>query len=72
MSAKSPQKQHFPPPDTHMYLHNNTLTENFLCETKGQSLRERAIKSRYQIKIFNIQSNTARNLENTEATRGFR
>ena len=50
---------------------NATLTENLAFVLKGQSLREHAIKSRYQVKMFNILKNTARNLDNTEAARGF-
>ena len=78
MSAKSPQKQHFLSP---WYAHvlswkhgvkNATLTENFAYVLKGQSLRECSIKSRYQVKKFDILNNAARNSDNAEAAIGFR
>ena len=52
-------------------VRNTTLTENFAYVLKGQSLRERSIKSRYQVKKFNILNNAARNLDNAEAAIGF-
>ena len=48
------------------------LTENFAYVLKGQSLRERSIKSHYQVKKFNILNNAARNIDNEEAAIGFR
>ena len=37
-----------------------TLIEHFAYVFKGQSLRERSIKSLYQVKMFNILNNAAR------------
>ena len=48
------------------------LPQNLYVCTLREIPKEHAIKSRYQVKMFNILNNAARNLANTEAARGFR
>ena len=48
-----------------------TPTEHFAYILTWKSLRELSIKSRYQVKKFNIVNNAARSLDNVEAAISF-
>ena len=49
-----------------------SLSQNLYLRNLRTVHKEHAIKLSYQVKMFNILNNTARNLDNTEAACGFR